>query len=87
MITDAHPGAPPDTTIEPASREEARRAPTSGRRPRWPWLAAALLAAGVVAFNLWWYWRDTRPVASLKTITTWLAREQFAEAEDAFASI
>ena len=83
MITDAHPGTPTQMTIEPASREEEARPRGAGRRPLWPWLAAAALAAGVAASNVWWYWRDTRPVASLKTIVTWLAREQFAQAEDA----
>jgi tetratricopeptide (TPR) repeat protein len=42
-----------------------------------------LLSLGLFAFSLWWIWRDTRPLADLKTIGAWIAREQFAQAESA----
>jgi tetratricopeptide (TPR) repeat protein len=42
-----------------------------------------LLALGLLAFDAWWYWRDARPVADLKTIGSWIAHEQYARAEPA----
>ena len=42
-----------------------------------------LLSLGLFAFDLWWIWRDTRPLADLKTIGAWIAREQFVQAESA----
>jgi tetratricopeptide (TPR) repeat protein len=41
------------------------------------------LAAGVIAFNAWWYWRDTRAVPGLATVARWMARQRYAEAEPA----
>jgi hypothetical protein len=42
-----------------------------------------LLGIGLLGFNLWWYWRDTRPVADMATISGWMAREQYTLAETA----
>ena len=44
-------------------------------------LTTGIVSSGLLVFNGWWYWRDTRPLADLKTIGTWMGREQFAEAE------
>jgi tetratricopeptide (TPR) repeat protein len=41
------------------------------------------VAAGAIAFNLGWYWRETRAVPRLATIAGWMARQRYAEAEPA----
>jgi tetratricopeptide (TPR) repeat protein len=41
------------------------------------------VAGGAIAFNLGWYWRETRAVPGLATIAGWMARERYAEAEPA----
>jgi tetratricopeptide (TPR) repeat protein len=46
-------------------------------------LLGALLLAGVSAWNAWWYWRDSRPVPDLSTISDWVARKHYAQAESA----
>src|SRR5262249_55545915 len=46
-------------------------------------LGGALLVTGLLAWNGWWYWRDTRPVADLRTISDWIARGQTVKAESA----
>jgi tetratricopeptide (TPR) repeat protein len=38
---------------------------------------------GLLVFNTWWYWRDTRPIAGLTTIEDWIGREQYVLAEAA----
>ncbi|MGC8639962.1 MAG: tetratricopeptide repeat protein, partial [Isosphaeraceae bacterium] len=54
-------------------------------RWRLPWVKvlAAALFAGLIGFNLWWFWRNTRPVADLKTVNGWLRRQQYDQAEPA----
>ena len=41
----------------------------------------AVIALGLVAFNAWWYWRESRPVANAKLIALWMSREQYGLAE------
>ena len=40
-------------------------------------------AIGLVAFNVWWYWRDNRPIPDLGTISRWMSQEKYAQAEPA----
>ena len=42
-----------------------------------------MLAACLVGFNVWWYWRDTRPLPSLDTISGWIGKGQYDQAEPA----
>jgi tetratricopeptide (TPR) repeat protein len=46
-------------------------------------LVAVGLSSGLVGFNAWWYWRDTRPVADPRTIEGWIGRGEYARAESA----
>jgi tetratricopeptide (TPR) repeat protein len=39
------------------------------------------LVAGLIGFNAWWYRRETRPLADLRTIEAWIARGEPARAE------
>jgi len=53
------------------------------RRVPWLMLTTGVLSTGLLVFNAWWYWRDTRPLADLRTINTWIAQEQYSKAETA----
>jgi len=46
-------------------------------------LIGVCLLAGLSGFNAWWYWRDTRPLPALKTISGWISQEQYRQAEPA----
>ena len=35
------------------------------------------LILGGIAFNVWWYWRDTRPVADLRMIEIWIGNREY----------
>src|SRR5262245_4918095 len=83
MVTDAHLPLPSESTTEPADREKMGLDPIRGRRLPEMKTLVIILSLGLIAFNLWWYWRDTRPVADLKTIGSWIAHEQYAQAEPA----
>jgi tetratricopeptide (TPR) repeat protein len=41
------------------------------------------LIVGLIGFNAWWYWRDSRPVAEPRTIEAWIGRGDYARAETA----
>jgi tetratricopeptide (TPR) repeat protein len=89
MITESDVIAPCEGPAAPADSESA-----VGRTPRIPptprnrlatvkRLLAVGLVAGLVGFNLWWYWRDTRPVEGLGTIEEMIGRQQYVQAEAA----
>jgi tetratricopeptide (TPR) repeat protein len=44
-------------------------------------LVGTALLVGLSAFNAWWYWRDTRPLPDVNTISEWMRREQHPQAE------
>ena len=44
-------------------------------------LIGLCVIASLSGFNAWWYWRDTRPLPDLNTISAWMQREQYAQAE------
>ena len=46
-------------------------------------LIVTIGVVSLVAFNLWWYWRDTRELADLATVTRWMSKEQYDVAEPA----
>ena len=83
MITDAYLDATRASTALPADQSRMRPAPITRRHFPWIGLGVALLGIGLLGFNLWWYWRDTRPVADMATIAGWMAREQYSLAETA----
>jgi tetratricopeptide (TPR) repeat protein len=67
----------------------ALKAPARARRKRslvWK-LTGVFLIAGLSAFNAWSYWRDSRPLPDLDTISSWMVRERYADAESALREI
>ena len=46
-------------------------------------VAVSVLVAGLIGFNAWWYWRDTRPLADPRAIDVWIGRQDYARAESA----
>ena len=81
MTTHAHLDATRASTALPA--DQSRLGPAAITRKPFSWigLSVAILGIGLLGFNLWWYWRDTRPVADMATINGWMASEQYALAE------
>ena len=88
MLTDSDAAATivlPAETAESGAKPKAspavpaRRKGHAGLRR----LPFAALIAGLLGFNAWWYWRDTRPVADLRSIEGLIARQQFTQAEAA----
>jgi tetratricopeptide (TPR) repeat protein len=49
-------------------------------RPRLGWIVATCFLTAGAAFNVWWYWRDTRALPDLPTISSWLSHEQYGRA-------
>jgi tetratricopeptide (TPR) repeat protein len=81
--------ATPDATecpVVPIERSDAVPVPVRARRRFLAPLGTVLVAvtiAGLIGFNVWWYWRDTRSVPDLPTIEGWIGRGQAARAEAA----
>jgi tetratricopeptide (TPR) repeat protein len=81
------------TTIDILPTKEGSRSPTGGSpglraRGRTIWriltkLITAIVGVSLVAFNTWWYWRDTRALPGLAEITRWIGKEQYGAAEPA----
>ncbi len=46
-------------------------------------LIGILLLAGLVVFNAWWYWRDTRPLEDLATLSRSIGSDRSGRAENA----
>jgi tetratricopeptide (TPR) repeat protein len=40
------------------------------------------LILGGIAFNVWWYWRDTRPMADLRMIEIWIGNREYSLAQN-----
>ncbi len=80
MIPDPVLAAPPDRG-GPAGR--ASPAPDSGARRRTAPLRLFLMTGlilGGFAYNAWWYWRDTRPLADLRKIEIWIGNREYGDA-------
>ncbi len=78
-ITTEEITAPSD---RPLARSKSSPAPR--RRARFAGISLVVggaLIVGLGAFDAWLYWRDTRPIADLDTISNWLRREDYATAE------
>src|SRR5215831_15915282 len=86
MTTDSEVAAPIDRSAPATpvrSPRPGRARASGGRRGVIGMLVAAGLFAGLVGFNAWWYWRDTRPVAEPRTIEGWIGQGENARAESA----
>jgi tetratricopeptide (TPR) repeat protein len=84
MITDSNVAIPSERTIAGPSggfppRRRARAAWGRWRIART--LALAGLVAGLVRFNVWWYWRVPRPLADSRTIEGWISLREYDRAE------
>ena len=74
--------ATPIPVSAPLSSGALAVTPLSRRRSRLGWkLSGFVLLGGLSAFNFWWYWRDARPLPDHMTVSEWIYREQYAEAE------
>jgi tetratricopeptide (TPR) repeat protein len=40
-----------------------------------------VLVVALTAFNAWWYWRESRALPDLATVSRWMSDEQYAKAE------
>jgi len=78
MTTTSEVATPAKRPLEPPTKAPARRS-----RLSWLQLAGISLALGLLGFNAWWYWRDTRPLPDLATIARFMSRDQYAQAEPA----
>jgi tetratricopeptide (TPR) repeat protein len=86
MITDSEVATPSEcTALAPIARGPRPRQERSsgGLRGAAGKLAAVALIAGLIGFNTWWYWRDTRPLVDPRTIDGWIARAEWSKAEAA----
>ncbi len=88
MISETEVAIPSEVehSVAQVERSVAVPVPVRASRRRLRWLTTLVVSAAVVGllgFNAWWYWRDTRPIASLRTIEAWIVREQYGPAEDA----
>jgi tetratricopeptide (TPR) repeat protein len=62
-------------------RAPASRVPPHERRLLWLKPVIWLFSGGLLIFNLCWYWRDSRPIADLETISNWISQEKYSQAE------
>ena len=70
-------------SVSPSSHAVEARSPDRRRSHFGEWLLGFVLLSGLAAFNVWWYWRDTRPLPDYTTVSEWIQREQYAKAEAA----
>jgi tetratricopeptide (TPR) repeat protein len=72
-------------TVDRPQAPAARRLPlpaAAGRVWSLGWkLVGVLSIACLLGFNGWWFWRENRTVADLQTISAWMRREQYEQAE------
>jgi tetratricopeptide (TPR) repeat protein len=82
MSTDSDVAIPSESIVADTSPRVRRRS----RAVRGGWrvlrrIAMAGLFAGLIPFNAWWYWRDTRPLADRTAIEGWISRLEYDRAE------
>jgi tetratricopeptide (TPR) repeat protein len=81
MTTTSELAAPRERPLAPVAVTPVVAAPGL-RKSSLAWkLAGSCLLACLLAFNVWWYWRDNRPLPALKTVSSWIGREQSVQAE------
>ena len=68
-------------SVSPSSHAVEARSPDRRRSHFGEWLLGFVLLSGLATFNVWWYWRDTRPLPDYATVSDWIQREQYAKAE------
>jgi tetratricopeptide (TPR) repeat protein len=78
MTTTSEVATPAKRPVEPPTKVPARQ-----RRLPWLQLVGISLALGLLGFNAWWYWRETRPLPDLATISRFMSRDQYDQAEPA----
>jgi len=67
-------------TVAPAIRASFGPDPAARRRASSLWTLTLLvtgLILGGIAFYVWWYWRDTRPLADLRVIEIWIGNREY----------
>lgn len=69
----------------PASAPQAMTTSSRSPAPRGSALSVGfwILVAGLIAFNAWWYWRSTRPLPDLGTLSGMIRAGRLNEAEPA----
>jgi len=83
MTTTSDIAAPSERPLTPVAGAAVVAAP-GRRKSAFAWkLVGVCLLACLSAFNAWWYWRDIRPLPDRKTISDWISREQYRQAESA----
>ncbi|MGO9470903.1 MAG: tetratricopeptide repeat protein [Isosphaeraceae bacterium] len=78
MTTTSEVAIPAKRPLEPPIK-----APTRQSRLPWLQLVGIPLALGLLGFNAWWYHRETRPLPDIATISRFMSRDQYAQAEPA----
>jgi len=83
MTTTSYVAAPREPPLSPVAGAPGVAAPRR-RASSLAWkLVGVCLLASLSAFNVWWYARDTRPLPDLNTISDWMRRERYVQAESA----
>jgi tetratricopeptide (TPR) repeat protein len=83
MITDTVVAAPRDCGGPVVTTGRASLGPDPAARRRASALRMLLLTGlilGGIAYGGWWYWRDARPVADLRTIDLWIGKGDYGAA-------
>ncbi len=78
MTTTPEVATPAKRPLKPSTQATAKESRLSLLQ-----LVGVCVALGVLGFNAWWYWRDTRPLPDLAAISGLMSRDQYAEAERA----
>src|SRR5262249_44140503 len=83
MITDPVVAAPLDCGGRVAPSGQASPGPDPSPQRLASWIRTLLVLTpipGGIAFNAWWSWRDTRPVADLRMIEIWIGNREYGPA-------
>jgi tetratricopeptide (TPR) repeat protein len=78
MSTTSEVATPLKRSVEPPTNAPTRQSRLPGLQ-----FVGVFAALGLLGFNAWWYWRDNRSLPDLGTISRFISREQYAQAEPA----
>jgi len=78
MTTTSEVAIPTERPLNPPAQS-----PESRNGLRLLQLVGIIVALGLLGFNAWWYWQDTRPIPDLAAISRLVSREQYTQAEPA----